>query len=163
MSKTADFTQLISKHEGTIFKITAVYTNDRDSQKDLYQEVVLQLWRSYDQFRGDAQRGTWLYRVALNTAISYLRQKKKRAAVINLDAFSTDFTEQRDEAMEDRLRMLYRQIGALDPLDKGLILLYLEDRSYEEMAAITGLSQSNVGTKLSRIKMKLKKRINTEA
>ena len=163
MSKTADFTQLISKHEGTIFKITAVYTNDRDSQKDLYQEVVLQLWRSYDQFRGDAQRGTWLYRVALNTAISYLRQKKKRAAVINLDAFSTDFTEQRDEAMEDRLRMLYHQIGALDPLDKGLILLYLEDRSYEEMAAITGLSQSNVGTKLSRIKMKLKKRINTEA
>ena len=163
MSKTADFTQLISKHEGTIFKITAVYTNDRDSQKDLYQEVVLQLWRSYDQFRGDAQRGTWLYRVALNTAISYLRQNKKRAAVINLGVFSADISDQRDEAMEERIRTLYSQIGELDPLEKGLILLYLEDRSYEEMAAITGLSHSNVGTKLSRIKTKLKKRINTEA
>ena len=163
MSKTEDFTRLISDHEGTLYKVTAVYTNDRDSQQDLYQEVVLQLWRSYEKYRGDAQRGTWLYRVALNTAISYLRQNKRRATVIDTGAYVPDMSEQRDDALEERLRQLYRQIGQLDPLEKGLILLYLEERSYEEMAAITGLSQSNVGTRLSRIKDKLKQRINTEA
>jgi len=163
MSKTADFTQLISDNEGALFKVSALYTNDRDSQKDLYQEVVLQLWRSYDQYEGTAKRSTWLYRVALNTAISYLRQSKRQRATVELDAVLPQLSSEGNELLEERLALLQQQIKKLDSLEKGIILLYLEDRSYDEIAAITGLSPTNVGTKLSRIKEKLKKQMKREA
>lgn len=159
MSKTAEFTQLISENEGAIFKITSVYTDDRDSQKDLYQEVVLQLWNSYDAFRGASKKSTWLYRVALNTAISYLRKSRKHKVLIPIDQVVLDLTEDHDPAFEERLQMLYAHIRELSSLEKGIILLYLEDKSYEEIAVITGLTVTNVATRLSRIKIKLKQQI----
>lgn len=163
MSKTAEFTQLISENEGAIFKITSVYTDDRDSQKDLYQEIVLQLWNSFDAFKGAAKRGTWLYRVALNTAISYLRKSKKHKVLVPLDKVVLDITEAQDPEFEDRLKALYAHIRELSSLEKGIILLYLEDKSYEEISVITGLSVTNVATRLSRIKSKLKKQINKQS
>lgn len=159
MSKTADFTQLISDNEAALSKISAVYTNDPDSRKDLYQEMVLQLWRSFERFRGDAKSSTWLYRVALNTAISFLRKNKKHKGHLSLDREISVLAEGVDEVLEERLEQLYAQIRQLDSLEKGIILLYLEDRSYEEIATITGLSTTNVGTRLSRIKNKLKKQM----
>ncbi len=163
MSNTAEFTQLISENEGAIFKITSVYTDDRDSQKDLYQEIVLQLWKSFDAFKGASKRGTWLYRVALNTAISYLRKSKKHKVLVPIDQVVQHLTEVQDSDFEDRLKTLYAQIRELDSLEKGIILLYLEDKSYEEIAVITGLTVTNVATRLSRIKNKLKKQINPES
>ncbi len=163
MSNTAEFTQLISENEGAIFKITSVYTDDRDSQKDLYQEIVLQLWKSFDAFKGASKRGTWLYRVALNTAISYLRKSKKHKVLVPMDQVVQHLTEVQDSDFEDRLKTLYAQIRELDSLEKGIILLYLEDKSYEEIAVITGLTVTNVATRLSRIKNKLKKQINPES
>ena len=163
MSKTADFTQLISDNEGALFKISTLYTNDRDSQKDLYQEMVLQLWRSFDQFKGKAKQSTWLYRVALNTAISFLRQSKKHKPMMELDQVLPQLSTEGNELLEERLRMLQEQIKKLDSLEKGIILLYLEERSYDEIASITGLSPTNVGTRLSRIKNKLKKQMKQEA
>ena len=163
MSKTADFTQLISDNEGALFKVSALYTNDRDSQKDLYQEMVLQLWRSFDQYQGRAKISTWLYRVALNTAISYLRQSKKQKATVGLETVLPQLSTEGNELLEERLALLQQQIKKLDSLEKGIILLYLEDRSYDEIAAITGLTPTNVGTRLSRIKEKLKKQMKQEA
>lgn len=163
MSNTAEFTQLISENEGAIFKITSVYTDDKDSQKDLYQEIVLQLWKSFDAFKGASKRGTWLYRVALNTAISYLRKSKKHKALVPIDQVIQHLTEVHDSDFEDKLKTLYAQIRKLDSLEKGIILLYLEDKSYEEIAVITGLTVTNVATRLSRIKNKLKKQINPQS
>lgn len=163
MSNTAEFTQLISENEGAIFKITSVYTNDRDSQKDLYQEIVLQLWNSFDAFKGASKRGTWLYRIALNTAISFLRKSKKHKVLVPIDQVVSDLTEAHDSEFEDRLKTLYAQIRELGSLEKGIILLYLEDKSYEEISVITGLSVTNVATRLSRIKTKLKKQINQQS
>lgn len=163
MSKTAEFTQLISENEGAIFKITSVYTDDRDSQKDLYQEIVLQLWNSFDAFKGASKRGTWLYRVALNTAISYLRKSKKHKVLVPIDQVVLDITEAQDTSFEERLKTLYAQIRELGSLEKGIILLYLEDKSYDEISVITGLSVTNVATRLSRIKSKLKKQINQQS
>lgn len=163
MSKTAEFTQLISENEGALFKITSVYTNDRDNQQDLYQEIVLQLWKSYDSYKGQSKRSTWLYRIALNTAISYLRKSKKQKVLIPIDQVVSELAIHHDPLFEERLKMLYEQIKGLDALEKGIILLYLEDRNYEEIAAITGLTVTNVATRLSRIKTKLKKQINREA
>lgn len=163
MSKTAEFTQLISENEGAIFKITSVYTDDRDSQKDLYQEIVLQLWNSFDAFKGASKKGTWLYRVALNTAISYLRKSKKHKVLVPIDQVVLDITEAHDSSFEERLKTLYAQIRELGSLEKGIILLYLEDKSYEEISAITGLSVTNVATRLSRIKSKLKKQMNQQS
>lgn len=163
MSKTAEFTQLISENEGAIFKITSVYTDDRDSQKDLYQEIVLQLWNSFDAFKGASKRGTWLYRVALNTAISYLRKSKKHKVLVPIDQVVLDITEAQDTSFEERLKTLYAQIRELGSLEKGIILLYLEDKSYDEISVITGLSVTNVATRLSRIKSKLKKQIDQQS
>ena len=163
MSKTAEFTQLISENEGAIYKITSVYTNDQDSQKDLYQEIVLQLWNSFDAFKGASKRGTWLYRVALNTAISYLRKSKKHNVLVPIDQVVLDITEAHDSSFEERLKALYAHIRELGSLEKGIVLLYLEDKSYEEISAITGLSVTNVATRLSRIKSKLKKQINQQS
>ena len=163
MSKTAEFTQLISENEGAIFKITSVYTEDRDSQKDLYQEIVLQLWKAFDAFKGDSKKSTWLYRVALNTAISHLRKSKKQKVMVPIDQVVLEMTETHDPVFEERLKALYQHIRGLSSLEKGIILLFLEDKSYEEISSITGLTVTNVATRLSRIKEKLKKRINQEA
>lgn len=163
MSKTAEFTQLISENEGAIFKITSVYTDDRDSQKDLYQEIVLQLWNSFDAFKGTSKRSTWLYRVALNTAISYLRKSKKHKVLVPIDQVVIEMTETHDPVFEERLKALYAHIRELSSLEKGIILLFLEDKNYEEISSITGLSVTNVATRLSRIKNKLKKQINQQS
>jgi len=163
MSNTAEFTQLISENEGAIFKITSVYTDDRDNQKDLYQEIVLQLWKSFDAFKGTSKKSTWLYRVALNTSISYLRKSSKHKVLVPIDQVVLDITEAYDSSFEERLKALYAHIRELDSLEKGVILLYLEDKSYEEISTITGISVTNVATRLSRIKMKLKKQINPQS
>lgn len=156
MGKEEAFTRVIRENEGVIFKITTIYTNNGVDQKDLYQEIVYQLWKSFDSFRQESRIGTWLYRVALNTAITQTRRKKKRGDQVPIDQVVIQQTDYHDTLFEDRLKMLYAHIEQLNALEKGLILLYMEGKNYEEMAIITGLSASNVGTRLSRIRQKLK-------
>ncbi|MCK8520243.1 sigma-70 family RNA polymerase sigma factor [Aquimarina sp. D1M17] len=159
MSKEQEFTRIIKDNQGVIFKITAIYTNSREDQEDLYQEVVYQLWRAFDSFRGDSKISTWMYRVALNTAISRLKKEKRRGNQIGIDKIITFQSEQYDTQFEDRLKIVYAHIKKLNEIEKGLMLLLLEGKKYEEIATITGLSPSNVGTRISRIKQKLKKQI----
>ena len=159
MNKEYEFTRIIKDHEGVIFKITTIYTNNHEDQKDLYQEIVYQLWRAYDNFRGDSKISTWMYRVGLNTAITRLKKEKRKGKQIGIDKVIMKQTEQYDTEFEERLKMVYSHIHDLNELDKGLILLLLEGKKYEEIALVTGLSPSNVGTKISRIKQKLKTQI----
>ncbi|GAA4277377.1 RNA polymerase sigma factor [Aquimarina mytili] len=159
MSKELEFTRIIREHEGVIFKITTIYTNNHDDQKDLYQEIVYQLWKSYANFRGEAKISTWMYRVALNTAITRLKKEKRRGIQIGIDKIIMQQTQQYDTEFEERLKVLYTHIHGLNELEKGVMLLLLEGKKYEEIAEITGLSPSNVGTRISRIKQKLKSQI----
>ena len=160
MNKESRFTQIIKDYEGVIFKITTIYTQDREDQKDLYQEIVFQLWKSFDKYRGDSKISTWMYRVALNTALTRLKKEKRKVHQVSIDKVIIERTDNYDHEFEEKIKILYRHIYGLNELEKGLMLLLLEGKKYEEIADIIGLSPSNVGTKISRIKNKLKTQIS---
>lgn len=159
MGKEESFTRIIRENEGVIFKITTIYTQNEQDQKDLYQEIVYQLWKSFDSFRNESKISTWMYRVALNTAISQLNKSKKHSSNTGLDRVILKQTDNYDAEFENRLKMVYEHIYQLNILEKGLILLLLDGKKYGEISEITGLSVTNVGTRISRIKQKLKSRI----
>lgn len=162
MDKQRTFIKTIREHEGIIYKITRIYFEDEEDQKDLYQEIVFQLWKSYDSFNSESKWSTWMYRVALNTAISFLKKdqtKLKRSSSEQLENFKM---EPFDPVMEERIAWLYQNIQELNVVEKGIILLYLEGRNYEEISNITGFSTTNIGTRISRIKQKLKNQIKTD-
>ncbi len=153
---TKDFIALIKQHERLIHKVCNLYVvNNTEDYKDLYQEIVLQTWAAFPKFKGEAKVSTWLYRVALNTAISY----KRRGSRITEIPFDTSFMQVADRTQEtnEEYLLLWQLIRQLPQLEKALILLYLENNSYDEIAAIMGLTVTNIGTKLGRIKEKLKK------
>ncbi|MCB0664631.1 MAG: sigma-70 family RNA polymerase sigma factor [Saprospiraceae bacterium] len=156
------FIHMIRKHEGILFKTSTVYTRTREDQQDLYQEIVVQLWRAFPRFRQESSISTWIYRIALNTAITYLRRVKRREKEIPIDQLILQYTDNQDPVFEDRVKMLYRYIEQLSDLDKGIMLLFLEDKSYEEIAEIIGISVSNVGTRLSHKKKKMKTQMTYE-
>ncbi len=162
MGKEEAFVTMIRENEGIIFKITTVYTNNRHDQQDLYQEIVFQLWKGFESFRNEAKPSTWMYRVALNTAITQLRKHKRKPNAAPVDQLDLKLSDQYDPGFEEKLKLLYACIRQLNDLEKGLILLLLEGKKYEEIASITGLSASNVGTRLSRIKLKLKSKMVKE-
>ena len=159
MTKKQAFTEVIKENQGIIFKITSVYTNNKEDQQDLYQEIVYQLFKSYKTFKGNAKVSTWMYRVALNTSITYLKKEKRSGVRIPIEKILTYKTEQEDTIIEDRIELLHTQIKKLNIIEKGIILLYLEGKNYDEIAEITGFTNTNVGTRLSRIKEKLKTQI----
>ncbi len=159
MQKEDEFIQIIKQHEGVIFKITTLYTDNRDDQKDLYQDVVYQLWKSFDSFRAESKISTWMYRVAMNTALTRLKKSKRMSHSVPIDKVVMQQTENYNPEFEEKLKLLYAHIKQLNVLEKGLMLLLLEGKKYEEISEITGLSPSNVGTRISRIKQKLKQQI----
>jgi len=160
MDKESEFVRIIKQYEGIIFKITTFYTDNKTDQQDLYQDIVYQLWKSFDSFRGEAKISTWMYRIALNTALTRVKKRKKQGFSVSIDKVILKQTENYDSEFEEQLRMLYAQIAQLNVLEKGIMLLLLEGKKYEEIAEITGLTSSNVGTRISRIKEKLKSRLN---
>jgi len=165
MQQKEAFIQTIKDNEGIIYKITRVYAKDTEDQKDLYQEIVYQLWKSFDSFKGKSKLSTWMYRVALNTSIAHLNQNKRRplsTSGISLNFESLDVADPSSitgSEWDDRMHILYEHIKRLNVIEKGLILLFLEGNSYEEIAIITGFTTTNVATRLGRIKQKLKTNI----
>ena len=159
MQKQKEFIKVVKENEGIIFKITLVYSSNEEDQKDLYQEIVYQLWKSFDSFRGDSKISTWLYRIALNTSITYLKKEKRNGNRVSLNSVLLNKMDQIDTIMEERIKVLYAQIKKLNTIEKGVVLLYLEGKNYEEIGMITGFTSSNVGTRLNRIKQKLKEQI----
>lgn len=162
MQKEEAFVELIKQNEGLIFKITTMYTDHYDDQQDLYQDIVYQLWKSFDSFRSESKISTWMYRIALNTALTRIRKKKRFGNSVSIDQVILKQTENYNQEFEERLKLVYAHVRKLNVVEKGLIFLLLEGKKYEEIAEITGLSPTNVGTKISRIKQKLKQQIVKE-
>lgn len=155
-----EFVEIIKENEGLIYKVTKVYTTNEDDRQDLYQEIVYQLWKSFASFRNEAKISTWMYRIALNTAIAYLHKEKRKVTHLPVDETIANKPGINDTAEEEQVAALYAFIAKLDTVEKGIILLYLEGKSYEEIAAITGFTSTNVGTRLGRIRQKIKSQIN---
>ena len=124
------------------------------------QEMILQLWRSFPGFKGNSSFSTWMYRVALNTAISFLKRDKSKLKKVSSEGLDNFKMEPFDPVMEERIEWLYKSIQELSVVEKGIILLYLEGKSHQEISGITGFSATNVGTRISRIKEKLKRQIS---
>ncbi len=147
------FSERIERNQAIIHKVTMVYANGRANREDLFQEICLQLWKSYPNFREEAKFSTWMYRVALNTAISKVRKEKRIPLFEPLR--ETDRIHEDGEHEKAKVKLLYRAISKLNRIDKAIILLWLEEKNYEEIAAIMGTSKKNVSVKLVRIKRKL--------
>ena len=152
-STKKDFSELIEKNQAIIHKITMVYANSRADREDLFQEICLQLWKAYPNFREEAKFSTWMYRVALNTAISAIRKEKHKVVFEPLR--ETDRISDESTDTTEKVKLLYRAISELNNIDKAMILLWLDEKSYDEIAEILGTSKSNVSVKLVRIKRKL--------
>lgn len=153
-SDEKEFVRIVEQYKAVIYKVCSVYADNRDEMADYYQEVLANLWRSYASFRGESSLSTWIYRVALYTCVSFVRRKSSRPRSVPLSV-GADLWE--DDERGAQLKELYRLIGRLNRFDKALILLWLEERSYAEIAEITGITKSNVAVKLMRIKERLQR------
>lgn len=152
---------MIYTHMAIIYKICNLYADGED-RNDLKQEIIYQLWKSYPSYRGEAKFQSWMYRVALNTAMLGLRAQKVKYTGLSEHEInvSEDLHEKQDE--EYRVKQLYKQISKLKDLDKTIIFLYLEQCSYDEIAEITGISKKNVSVRLTRIREKLRAQLNLQ-
>lgn len=151
-----EFAAIIREYERVIYKVCYLYATKTAPLSDLYQEAVLNIWRAFPKFRKECKISTWIYRITLNTCISFIRKEKNIPEIVTLTHEAEWMTDEKDD-FKEMLRELYRLINRLGQLDKSIILLYLEEKNYEEIAEITGLTVTNVATKLSRIKDKLRK------
>jgi len=153
-----NFLNLISDNQGIIYKICNVFANSHEDRNDLKQEIILQLWTSYHNFQGKSKFSTWMYRIAFNTAVTNIR-KSMRHPVIEALSGSEQFYSEKDtiDCLNEDINHLYKSISKLKDVDKAIVMLYLEEKSYKEIGEIIGISEKNVSVKLVRLKDKLKK------
>ncbi len=155
------FVQQLQENQNLIHKICRLYTNNEDAHKDLFQEITIQLWKAFPQFRGDAKFTTWAYRVALNTAITLYRKKKRTINTIEFDnTLHKVNQEDYNYEEEEHIKLLYQGVQQLNDIEKALVFMYLEDKDYTEIAETLGISEVNARVKMNRIKGKLKKILN---
>jgi len=153
--------QRIQDNKGILYKISNSYCRNTGDREDLMQEMVYQLWRSGQRFDETQKFTTWMYRIALNVAISFYRKANRSGVTVELDAETQYRDDSPNEVLEERIGVLQRFVRELNELDKALMILYLEERPYREIAEILGISETNVATKLSRIKGRLKQEFKT--
>jgi RNA polymerase sigma-70 factor (ECF subfamily) len=158
-----EFLQIIQKNQGIIHKVCNIYCDLEEDRNDLFQEIVAQLWKSFPSFRNDSKFSTWMYRVALNTAITSFKKEKRRPdqGSLSYDNFQI-VDEKYDTETEENIKQLHHAVTRLTGVEKSIVLLYLENKKYEEIAEITGITQNYVRVKMNRIKKKLKKLMVTE-
>jgi RNA polymerase sigma-70 factor (ECF subfamily) len=155
MSERNSFKDLIEEYHPMIYKICRVYSTSVDFD-DLYQEILISVWKSLPSFQGRSKLSTWLYRVVLNKAMTYQRDQKKYNAKVSIDHIVEMQNEASDyQEKEQQINRLYSAIGQLNKTERSIALLYLDEKTYEEIAEITGLTISNVGVKINRLKKKL--------
>ena len=148
----AVFTVVLGRHDSVIHDVARVYANSLAYRQDLSQEITLQLWRAYPRYSPERPFSTWMYRIALNVAISFLRRHTHPVRqTLSLEENEIDVASEASEP-DERVALLQQVIASLSPLDRGLLLLYLDDHSYRDIAAILGLTETNVATKLNRLK-----------
>ncbi len=155
------FLLLITENEGLIFKVCNMYCNNKEDKEDLFQDIVLQLWRAYPTFKGESKVTTWMYRIAINNAITRLRKETKREKFTELDgdAFQVPHTDNGE--LEERIAAMYEAIKKLTEIERAITMLYMDDCSYKEISEILGLSETNIGFKLNKIKLRLRTLVNT--
>lgn len=158
MKDETKFVQIVKEQKQTIYTVCYMFSNDKEEVNDLFQETLINLWNGFEQFRGDSNVSTWVWRVALNTCISSERKKQRRGETIPLSLDIDLYSDEDDKTLQ--VQMLHRRIGKLGLIDRAIILLWLENMSYEEIGAIVGISAQNVGVKLYRIKEQLKQMSN---
>lgn len=162
IEKTEIFLSIIQSNKGIIYKVTNMYCKNVEDRQDLSQEIIIQLWKSFDNYDDRFKHSTWIYRISLNVAISFYRKENSRRKIANpLTDGIINFSE--DDCFEDTetdLRILQQMISKLEDLDKALMLLYLEEKSHKEIAQIIGISETNVATKINRIKNNFKEKFH---
>jgi RNA polymerase sigma factor (sigma-70 family) len=151
------FQSLVDEHKKILYKVCSSYCRNRDDREDLAQEIMIQLWRSFGSFDERARFSTWMYRIALNVAISFFRRESTRTRYVlsNETLLLNAIDETASRPAE--IQVLYDFIDKLDPLNKALVLLYLDGYNYQEIAAVVGITETNVATKINRLKQKLEK------
>lgn len=151
----------LEKNQNIVHKVCRIYTNNQDAHNDLFQEISIQLWKAYPKFRGEAKFSTWMYRVALNTAITLYRKSKRSIKTQDFDSVlykikSSDY----DDTEEEQLKLMYKAIHQLSDIEKALMFLYLEDKNYKEISETMGITEVNARVKMNRVKNKLRKILN---
>lgn len=158
-----EFLDKIEKHKGIIFKISKMYMNEKEERDDLFQEIVFQVWKAYPGFKGQSEFSTWLYRIALNTAIIFLKSEKRRSFISNEDFSNYKIAQDEyDYGKEEKLAEMYKAIHQLNPIDKAFIFYYLENFSGKQIADQMGISELNVRVKMNRAKNRLKDILNVK-
>ena len=156
----SEFLQLIAEHKGIVHKISRLYCDHDEDREDLVQEILLQTWKGLPQFKGESAFSTWLYRIALNTALVHIKKNNKR---VDRPAIENDpllKAEEYDATKDEQIEAFYRAVHQLEKIDRALILLLIEGKSGKEIASILGLSETNVRVKTNRAKEKLKNLVN---
>jgi len=152
------FIRKISENKGIIHKVCNVYCNTPEDKQDMMQEITLQLWKSYPNYREEAKFSTWMYRIALNTAITNIRRSKRNPLLEALSEKQPEVPEREyNTSVDDQVNKLYKAITRLNEIEKGIILLYLEKKTYLEIGEMVGISEKNVSVKIVRIKKRLEK------
>lgn len=155
MEMEAEFSRLVSEHKSLIYSVCYMFSKDADEVSDMFQEILINLWSGLERFRGDSSAKTWIWRISLNTCISYERKAsrmRRNRLPLSMDIDLFDDTD--EDTMQ--IRALHRRIGRLRPFDRAIVLLWLDNLSYQEIAAIVGISVKNVSVRLFRIKEQLK-------
>lgn len=150
-----EFAKIVREHKSTIYTVCYMFSQDEDEVNDLFQDTLINLWNGIEAFRGESKVDTWIYRVALNTCISADRKRKSRGQKVPLSMDIDLYSDQ--DADTKQVRQLHERINRLGMIDRAIILLWLENMSYDEIGSIVGISAQNVGVKLYRIKEQLKR------
>lgn len=155
------FVTALESNQNIVHKVCTLYTNNRDAHNDLFQEITIQLWKAYPKFRGDSKFSTWMYRVALNTAITLYRKSKRTIQTQDYETVIFKIkSDEYDETEEQQLKLMYKAVKQLGDIDKALVFLYLEDKDYAEISETLGITEVNARVKMNRIKTKLRTILN---
>ena len=155
------FVTALESNQNIVHKVCTLYTNNRDSHNDLFQEITIQLWKAYPKFRGESKFSTWMYRVALNTAITLYRKSKRTIQTQDYESVIFKIkSDEYDDTEEQNLKLMYKAVKQLGDIDKALVFLYLEDKNYSEISETLGITEVNARVKMNRIKTKLRTILN---
>lgn len=155
MQLQQQFIDLLNQHQGIVYKVCNLYMDTPADREDLFQEITYQAFKAFKNFKGQAKFSTWLYRVALNTAITFYRKEKRQPELLTFELLPEAQTDEADP-IEEQTQAMYKAIGNLSSIDKAIVMLYLEDYSYQEIGDMVGITANNVAVKMNRIKTKLK-------
>ncbi|WP_369617895.1 RNA polymerase sigma factor [Flavobacterium sp. CFS9] len=160
--KEQEFLNRIESHKGILYKVSKMYMDNSDDQQDLFQEIVCQLWKSYGSFRNESQFSTWMYRVAINTAIVFLRKEKRKVDKYEIASENIKDDEGDSRIKESQIDHFYKAVQKLEKIDKAIIFYQLEGFSHKEIGENLGISEGNARVKLNRAKEKLKEIIKNQ-